>query len=69
MKKLKEFKFDVILIIDHNEINVMGKPVKSCTHHSLNGLTLKQLNNLIKENMVPDDMDIDVSIYVKGKNH
>lgn len=58
----KEYYFDVEIIIDY--------PLyKISTHHMRRGLKLKELNELIKENLIPKDETRKITINIRGVNY
>lgn len=63
--KMKEYKFDIEMIIDH-EIKFYGKKQQVSTHHAMRGYTLKELTNLIRINNVPEEDDTKITFIIRG---
>lgn len=69
MAKMKEFKFDVDLIINHETVMIMGIRTPIATHHKFRGMDLKDLNKLIRINMVPEKDNTEITFIIKGMNY
>ena len=66
--KIKEYHFDVELIIDHS-ILFMNTNQNVSTHHVLRGLSLKELNDLIHKNDIPESENIKITFNIRGVNY
>lgn len=69
MAKMKEFKFDVDLIINHETVMIMGIQTPIATNHRFRGIDLKDLNKLIRNNMVPKEDKTEITFIIRGMNY
>lgn len=58
--------FDVELIIDHRKGKIRGKDVYISTHRLYRCLSLKQLNDLVKENQAINLNDERITFNIRG---
>lgn len=65
--KFKQYHFDVEMVIDHN-IEIATKQMIVSSHHTKRGLSLKELNDLIKLNNVPEDENTKITFIIRGVN-
>lgn len=66
-KRFKEYHFDVEMITDH-DVLICNKHQSIASHHTIRGLSLKELNRLINENMVPVDVNVKITFIIRGVN-
>ena len=65
---MKEYKFDVEMIIDHGEINIMGMNTPISTHRTFHDMNMNDLLKLMKINQIPNDVNnIKVTFVIVGK--
>ena len=69
MKEMKEYKFDIEMIIDHEIVMIMGNPTPIATHHRYRGVDLKDLEKIIRLNMVPKDDNTKITFIIRGVNY
>lgn len=66
--KMKEFRFDIELIIDHKMLIITDDQYIS-THHTRRGYTLKELIKLIRINNVPVEDNTKITFIIRGVNY
>ena len=66
--KYKKYYFDVEMIIDH-EIEIMKHKESISTHHVNRGLSLTDVTNLIRNNMVPTEENVKITFNIRGVNY
>lgn len=70
MKQFREYKFDVEMIIDHDEQQIMGIKIPIATHRIFRGLSQNELFDLIKGQQIPKDCkDINITFNIRGVNY
>lgn len=67
--KMKEYKFDVEMIIDHETVMIMGNPTPIATHRRFRGVDLKDLERIIQNNMVPKEDSTKITFIIRGVNY
>ena len=67
-KKYKEYHFDVEYIHDM-DVPLLQKKQTISTHRIYRGLTLKQLNELIKLNMIPEEKENKITLNIRAVNY
>ena len=67
--KIKEYYFDVEMIIDHS-IQVIGNnKVDISTHRTFRGMKLNELLVLIRSNKVPQEENVKITFNIRGVNY
>lgn len=67
--KIKEFKFDVEMIIDHRVEVICKQFVDVSTHRMFRGITFKDLQKLIKGNETPIEEYTKITFNIRGVNY
>lgn len=65
----KKYYFDVEIIIDHDYMNVVGKPAHISTHRVIRGIDIVELSKIIKQNQIPQEIPIKVTLNIRGVNY
>lgn len=70
MEKFKRYIFDVEMIIDYNNQQIMNEKIPIATHRIFRGITQKELIDLIQNNQVPKECkDIQITFNIRGVNY
>lgn len=67
-QKMKEYHFDVEMIIDH-EMVVISHPFHVSSHRMFRGLKLEEVIELIKQEKVPTEANIKITFNIRGVNY
>ena len=68
--KIKEFRFDVEMIIDYHHVEYFNKQfIDVSTHRMFRGITFEDLQKLIKGNEIPIEEYTKITFNIRGVNY